>query len=284
MDRCEGNPLFIEEIVQALFEEGALAPNGATKVIKPLDTLKIPPTLQGVLASRIDRLPTGEKELLQTLAVIGRDFPLSLVRAVVHKSSDYVDEALNNLQLAEFIYEQPTEGDVGYIFKHALTQRVAHESLLLERRKDLHEQVGAAIEKLYGDSIEQHLARLANHYRQSRNVDKAVEFLQRAAEQASERSAVAEAETLLRDAIGILLAKPQSPQLNLQECELQIALGALLTSRGFAALEREQPLRRAYELSQHIGDVGKSLSVLFHLGQFYIMGGRLREARILAEA
>jgi len=283
IEKAEGNPFFIEEIVQSLFEEGALARNGAVRAAKPLGALKMPPTVQGVLTSRIDRLPTAEKELLQTLAVIGREFPLSLVRAVSQMSSDNLDRAINNLQLAEFIYEQPAAGDLEYSFKHALTQQVAHESLLLERRKDLHEQVGTAIEKLYGDSIEQHLARLANHYRQSRNVNKAIEFLRCAAEQASERSAVAEAETLLRDAIGILLARPQSPQLNLQECELQIALGALLTSRGFSALEREQALRRAYELSQHIGDVGKSLSVLFHLGQSYIMAGRLPEARTLAE-
>src|SRR5215472_4375063 len=100
-----------------------------------------------------------------------------------------------------------------------ISQQVAHESLLLERRKDLHEQVGAAIEELNSDSIEQHLAGLANHYRQSRNVDKAIEFLRRAAKQASERSAVSEAETQLRDAIGILLAKPQSTERNLHEFE-----------------------------------------------------------------
>src|SRR5262249_57172058 len=137
------------------------------------------------------RLPTREKELLQTLAVIGREFPLSLVRAVVHTSSDYLDQALSNLQLAEFIYEQPAPSEVGYIFKHALTKQVAHDSLLMERRKDLHEQVGNDIEKLYSDRIEQHLARLADHYRQSRNVDKAIAFLQRAAQQATDRSGVA---------------------------------------------------------------------------------------------
>jgi class 3 adenylate cyclase/tetratricopeptide (TPR) repeat protein len=284
IEKAEGNPLFIEEIVQSLFEEGALARNGSVRAAKPLAALKIPPTVQGVLASRIDRLPTAEKELLQTLAVIGREFSLSLVRAVSQMSWDNLDRAIKNLQLAEFIYEQPAAGDLEYSFKHALTQQVAQDSLLLERRKDLHEQVGTAIEKLYGDSIEQHLAKLANHYRQSRDVNKAIEFLRRAALQASERSAVAEAETLLRDAIGILLAKPQTPEQNLQECELQIALGALLTSRGFSVLEREQPLRRAYELSQHFGDVSNTFSALFHLGQFYIMGGRLREARTLAES
>jgi class 3 adenylate cyclase/tetratricopeptide (TPR) repeat protein len=282
-ERSEGNPLFMEEIVRALFEEGALVRNGALKVAKSLDTLKIPPTLQGVLASRIDRLPTAEKELLQTLAVIGREFPLSLVRAVVEKPWDDLAQALRNLQLAEFIYEHPAAGDVGYFFKHALTQQVAHESLLLERRKDLHEHVGAAIEKLYGDSIEQHAARLANHYRQSRNVDKAVEFLQRAAEQAAAQSAVVEAESLYHDAIGMLLARPQSRERDLHEFELQKHLGTLLRSRSIGALEREQPLRRAHELSQRIGDLRKTLEVLFHLGQFYIEHERFSEAKKLAE-
>ena len=283
LERSEGNPLFMEEIVQTLFEEGAVARNGALKVTRPLDTLKLPPTLPGVLASRIDRLPTGEKELLQTLAVIGREFPLSLVRAVVHTSSDYLDQALSNLQLAEFIYEQPAPSEVGYIFKHALTKQVAHDSLLMERRKDLHEQVGNAIEKLYGDRIEQHLARLADHYRQSRNVDKAIEFLQRAAQQASERSAVAEAESLYRGAIDTLLAKPQSRERDLHEFELQTALLALLISRGFGASEKEQPLRRAYELSQQIGDRRNTLYLLVQLGQFYIEQARFSEARELAE-
>jgi tetratricopeptide (TPR) repeat protein len=283
IERAEGNPLFMEEIVQALFEEGSLVRNGALKATKPLAALKIPSTVQGVLASRIDRLPAVEKELLQTLAVIGREFPLSLVRAVSHVSSDYLDRALHNLQLAEFIYEQPAEGDIKYFFKHALTLQVAHESLLLERRKDLHEQVGKAIETLYGDSIEQHLAGLANHYRQSRNIDKAIEFLQRTAEQAAERSAVVEAERLLRDAIGMLLAQPHSRERDLHEFELQSALIALLNTRSFGASEKEQPLRRAHELSEQIGDGRKTLYVLFQLGQLCIQQARLSEAKKLAE-
>jgi predicted ATPase len=284
IERAEGNPLFMEEIVQALLNEGALVRNGAIKATKPLAALKIPSTVQGVLASRIDRLPPTEKELLQTLAVIGREFPLSLVRAVSHMSSDYLDQAIDNLQLAEFIYEQPAEGDVEYIFKHTLTQQVAYESLLSARRKDLHEQVGSALEDLYGDSIDRHLAALANHYKQSRNVEKASEFLRRAAQQASERSAVAEAENLLRDALGILLAQPQSQERDLQELDLQMALGAIFTNRSFAASEQLEPLHRAYELSQGIGDVRKTRYVMFHLGQSLIQQGRLSEAKTFAEA
>ena len=105
-------------------------------------TLKIPPTVQGILAARIDRLPADAKDLLQTLAVIGREFPLSLIRAVVAKSDDELNRLLNDLQLGEFIYEQPAVGDTEYIFKHALTQEVAYNSVLIERRKQLHERIG----------------------------------------------------------------------------------------------------------------------------------------------
>ena len=83
LERTEGNPLFLEELIQALFDEGVLVRNGTVKLTRPLRQLKIPPTVQGILAARIDRLPPAEKELLQTLAVIGREFPLSLVRQVV---------------------------------------------------------------------------------------------------------------------------------------------------------------------------------------------------------
>ena len=108
IERTEGNPFFMEETVLELFEEGALKPNGAVKLTRSLNQLKIPLTVQAILASRIDRLPPKEKELLQTLAVIGREFPVSLVRAVL--GADDLDAMLDRLQLAEFIYEQPAPG------------------------------------------------------------------------------------------------------------------------------------------------------------------------------
>ncbi len=136
IDKTEGNPFFMEETVQVLFDEGALVRDGAAaKLTKPANALKIPPTVQGILAARIDRLPADAKELLQTLAVIGREFPISLIGAVVTKSDDELDRLLNDLQLGEFIYEQPAVANTEYIFKHALTQEVAYNSLLTERRK-----------------------------------------------------------------------------------------------------------------------------------------------------
>jgi predicted ATPase len=155
IERTEGTPFFMEEMVQVLLDEGALVRNGGMKLTKPLAELKIPPTVQAILAARIDRLPPDEKELLQTLAVIGREFPLSLVKRVVD-GADGADDDLNrklgDLQMAEFIYEQPAVGDLEYTFKHALTQEVAYNSLLVERRKLLHERAGQAPSRCSPDS------------------------------------------------------------------------------------------------------------------------------------
>jgi predicted ATPase len=146
--------------VQVLFDEGALVRDGnAVKLTRSLNTLKIPPTVQGILSARIDRLPAEAKDLLQTLAVIGRDFPLSLIREVVTRSDDGLNRLLNDLQLGEFIYEQPAVGDTEY----ALTQEVAYNSVLIERRQQLHERTAAALETLYTSSVEEHLAQLAHH-------------------------------------------------------------------------------------------------------------------------
>ncbi len=146
--KTEGNPFFMEEIVQALREEGVLArPDvGATGRL-PLPTdLHIPPTVQGVLAARIDRLPPEEKALLQTLAVIGKEFSLSLLKQVVNQPEDSLQHSLSHLRAAEFIYEQPAFPEPEYTFKHALTLDVAYNSLLVERRKVLHERTAQAIE------------------------------------------------------------------------------------------------------------------------------------------
>jgi predicted ATPase len=129
-EQTGGNPFFIEEIVQALFDEGALTRNGAVKVTRSLSQLRLPATVQGMLAARIGRLSAEPKELLQTLAVIGRESSLGLLRQVA-PPGDELERMLADLQAGEFIYEQPTTGDIEYVFKHALTQEVAYNELLI---------------------------------------------------------------------------------------------------------------------------------------------------------
>src|SRR5215469_16515476 len=136
---------------------------------------------------------------------------MSLIRAVVPKSDDELNRMLGELQLGEFIYEQPAMGDTQYIFKHALTQEVSHNSVLLERRRQLHERIGGAIEGVFAANLEDHLAELAHHYSRSAKQAKALEFLHRAGEQAIHRASYSEAETYLAAALEMVLTMPESP-------------------------------------------------------------------------
>jgi class 3 adenylate cyclase/tetratricopeptide (TPR) repeat protein len=260
IERTEGNPFFMEEIYQVLLDEGALVRNGVTRLIKLISELKIPPTVQGTLAARIDRLPADAKDLLQALSVIGRQFSMSLVRAVVPKSDDELERMLNSLQLSEFIYEQPAVGDTEFIFKHALTQEVASTSVLQERRKLMHERIGAAVEALYADRIEDHLANLARHYARSANPAKAVEYCLRACRQCVERASYADAVTHFETGLARLQELPDDARRAELELDLRIAsLESLITIKGYGSLEGEGSASRALELCRQTGTNWKDL-------------------------
>ena len=282
VERTEGTPFFMEEMVQALFDEGALVRNGVVKLTKALGELKIPPTVQGILAARIDRLPPDEKELLQTLAVIGREFALSLVRRVVDgKADDNLERMLGDLQMAEFIYEQPAVGDTEYIFKHALTQEVTYNSLLIERRKQLHERAGKALEALFAGQMEDHLDELAHHYNRSDNVDKAVEYLGRAGQRAAQRSAYVDAIRNLTAAIDLLLKLPDNPGRIQRELRLQLALGPALSAKGYTASDPERAYTRARELCEQLGDAPELFPTLWGLGTIVGLRGELERAHTI---
>ncbi len=284
IERTEGNPFFMEEIYQALIEQGALVRNGAVKLGKSMNAVKVPATVQGVIAARIDRLPAEQKELLQTLAVLGREFPFGLVRRVTLKSDDDLNRMLSELQLAEFIYEQPATGDTEYIFKHALTQEVAYNSVLVERRKLLHERAGEALESMFADQLEDHLDELAHHFSRSDNTAKAVEYLGRAGQQALQRSAYADALSNLSAAINLLQKLPDSPERIQREVLLQLAVGpASMAVKGLAAPETERAYTRARELSERLGDHPGLFHALLGLRVTLLVRGELRKASELAD-
>jgi len=269
IEKTEGNPLFIEEIVQALTEEGSLVRNGAVKLTRPLAALKVPPTVQDLIASRIDRLPAAEKELLQTLAVIGVEFTLSLAGEVTKKPDDQLNRLLNDLQLAELIYEQPAADDMGYIFKHALTHDVAYKSLLTERRRLLHERAGQAMEALYHERLDDHYHDLAHHFRRSDNAAKAVVYLRLAGEQSARRSAPSQAIVYLRDALDRIDALPPGDERDRAELAVQFALGSALGAESWAAPERVRAFERVSELAGRIGAGAEVFPALWHLAETY---------------
>jgi tetratricopeptide (TPR) repeat protein len=244
----------------------------------------VPTTVQAVLASRIDRLASGEKDLLQTLAVLGREFPLALVRNVVGTPTEELEGLLSRLQLSEFIYEQPAFPEVEYVFKHALTQEVAYNSVLGDRRKLLHGQAGAAIEALYANRLEDHLSELARHYERSGNTVKAIEYLERAGHQAISHASHAEAITFFASAVELLKSLPKSPERLKKELALQLGLGsALQPVKGFASPEVGQTFSRAFELCQQIEATPELFQVILGLTNFYYMRLELSRAHQLAE-
>jgi class 3 adenylate cyclase/uncharacterized protein YcbX len=177
IEKSSGTPFFMEEMVKALFDDGTLARDGNVILTKKLNELDIPSSVQAILAARIDRLPSNAKEILQTLAVIGKEFPVPLIVAVTGINPEQLAKHLKELQAGEFIYEKYVSGEKGYIFKSALTQDVAYKTLLVERRKVLHERIGTSIETVYINSIDNHISALAYHYGRSNNIDAGMQYL-----------------------------------------------------------------------------------------------------------
>jgi class 3 adenylate cyclase/tetratricopeptide (TPR) repeat protein len=299
IEKTEGNPFFMEEMIQVLLDEGALvreeapgtvAPN--VRLTKPLRELKIPPTVQAILAARIDRLPHAEKDLLQTLAVLGNAFPLRLVqkmmdtggRTAIGNHDDDLSSMLAKLQIAEFIYEQPGAGDVEYTFKHALTREVAYGTLLLERRRLLHERAGRSLETLYADSLDDHLADLGLHFQRAGKAMEAARYLRRAGILASAKSAFPEAIGHLTT--GLELVKTLLPGVERDRAEwdlLTVLTVCLSVTSGAGSKQRGDALMRMSELSEQFGDDARLFYVVASRSDFHGVRDELHRERELSE-
>ena len=193
--KAEGNPFFVEEIVRALIDAGAVVRDRSTgqcRATEQVESITIPDTIQGVIMARVDRLDEDVKDVLRTAAVIGRSFFYRVLRAVA-EADQVLDGRLAELQAVELIREKRGGPELEYIFKHALAQEATYESILLERRRALHGQVGEAIETIFGDRLEEFYGLLAYHYARAEAWEKAQEYLLKAADQAGRVAADAEA-------------------------------------------------------------------------------------------
>ena len=189
IEKSQGNPFFLEELIRAVIEEGNLQPD-----------MRVPDTIQGLLMARIDRLPEESKRLLQTASVLGREFSLSLLKRLWDET-DMLAPLLVELQRQGFLDERLSTVEPLYVFKHALTQEVAYNSLLMSHRQALHLAAGQALEKLYTDRPEEAYERLSYHYANTPEADKAVEYLTLFARKAMHGYALAEAVTALQEAL-----------------------------------------------------------------------------------
>jgi class 3 adenylate cyclase/tetratricopeptide (TPR) repeat protein len=283
-EKTEGNPFFMEETVQAMFESGVLIRNGKVSLAQPLGTIVIPDSVKGILAARIDRLAPSHKELLQILSIIGKEFPLGLVKRVVDKNEDVLAPMMAELQLGEFIYEQPAFPDIEYVFKHALTLEVAYGSVLNERRKLIHEKTANALEEMYAAQLEEHVPELAYHYSHGADLEKAIDYSHRAAQLASGQSAYDEAIERLTTATTMLLQLPESAQRDNREVRMLSFLGQMIAAaRGFSAPEMVELIARVDHLAKRIVDPETLYLVLYSQWMVAFAQGDLKRAEQLAQ-
>jgi len=202
--RAGGNPLFMEEFTGSLLENGSIEKQDKKYVLtKKISEIQVPDTIQGIIAARIDRVEESLKRIMQVASVIGREFAFSILQIITGMREELKSHLLN-LQGLEFIYEKQLFPELEYIFKHAITQEVAYNSLLIKRRREIHEKIGNAIEALYMARLEEFYEILAYHYQRSDNREKAAEYLIMAAKKAAYRFASEEAMAFSEEALKIL--------------------------------------------------------------------------------
>jgi class 3 adenylate cyclase/tetratricopeptide (TPR) repeat protein len=195
LKKTEGNPFFIEEVIRGLIAEGTLvkdARDGSWRLARPVAALALPDTIQGVIVARLDRLEEGVKRVLKLAAVIGRSFFLRILQAIA-EAGDAVESGLAQLEHAELIRVRQQVPELEYIFKHALVQEAAYESILAERRRAIHRSVAEAIERLFAERLEEFASLLAYHYARAEGWEQAQAYLFKAGDQAGRMAADAEA-------------------------------------------------------------------------------------------
>ncbi len=271
--RTEGNPFFLEESVRTLVETKALAGEpGSYRLAREVYTIQVPPTVQAVLAARIDRLPVEAKRLLQAAAVIGTDVPLALVQAITELPEDMLRRHLTQLQAAEFIYEISLFPSVEYTFKHALTHDVAYSTLLQERRRALHARIVAAIEHLHADRLAEQVERLAHHALRGEVWDKAVAYLRQAGAKAAARAANREAVILFEQSLVAVQHLPEGRKTTEQAIDLRLDLRPPLLQLG--QLERVLALSQEAEaMAEKLGDEQRLARVYTYLINYYYLKG-----------
>jgi len=212
LGKAAGNPFFIEELTHSLLENGSIQKKDHQYSLsrRPSD-IQVPDTIQGIIAARIDRLDESLKRTMHVASVIGREFAFRILQAIMEMKEELKSHLLN-LQGLEFIYEKRLFPELEYIFKHALIQEVAYNSLLLKRRKEIHEKIGGAIEEIYPDRLEEFYEMLAYHYSRSDDLDKACQYLKLSGSKAVRSYSNLEAFRFYKDAIAILKQKLETEQ------------------------------------------------------------------------
>jgi TOMM system kinase/cyclase fusion protein len=282
--KTDGVPLFVEELTKMVLESGLLQEREDHYALAgPLPPLAIPATLHDSLMARLDRLATV-KAMAQLAATLGREFSYELLQAVSPWDEGALQHGLHQLVAAEFLYQRGVPPQATYLFKHALIQDAAYQSLLRSTRQQYHQRIAQVLEARFPEVCATQPELLAQRYTEAGFPVQAIPYWQQAGQRAVERSANAEAISHLTKGLELLPTLPDTPERAQQELDMLTILGpALIDTRGQAAPEVLQAYARAREICQQVGETPQLFQVLRGLWLFYMLRLELRTAQELAE-
>jgi len=266
LNKTEGVPFFIEEFIKSLKDLEVIEREGnSCRLVKDIQAVSIPAKVQDVIMARVDTLSEMAKGLLQTGSVIGREFSHELIKQITEIQEGELMSNLSVLKDSELLYERGIYPESRYIFKHALTQEVAYNSLLLKQRQEIHGKIGIVLEDLYQEHIEENSDALAYHYTLSNYKDKALEYLDLANYKAQKVCAMVEAKAYFDEAMKVIDAMPDT-----KENKEQRIFFLLKQSMVFTLLFKFTDYR---DLLTRYEPIVEELGTQQFLGQFHICLG-----------
>jgi predicted ATPase/class 3 adenylate cyclase len=282
--RTDGVPLFVEELTKTVLEGGLLRDAGDRyELIGPLPPLAIPSSLKDSLMARLDRL-APVKEVAQTAAVIGREFPYKLLAAASPLPEGQLSAALERLEASELIFRRGAPPDATYTFKHALVQDAAYQTLLRSRLQQLHVRIAEVLRQHFPDTEEAEPEILAHHFTEGGLVTEAIDYWRKAGQRAMARSALPEAIAHLSKGLELVQALDDTPVEQRQELGLQLALAsAFVAAQGVSAPQVGAAYARARELCDQLGDVPQWFAVRYGQCIFHLYRAELNQSRESAE-
>ena len=272
LNRASGNPLFMEEFTHTLLENGSIQKKDHQYVLSTkASDIQVPDTIQGIIAARMDRLEENLKRTMQVASVIGREFAYRILQTITGMREE-LKSYLLNLQGLEFIYEKSLFPELEYIFRHTLTQEVAYNSLLLKRRKEIHERIGQAIEELYPDRLEEFYEMLAHHYSRSENLEKAYQYLKLSGDKAQRSYSNWEAFRFYRNAIDVLNQLPQTEENRRRGIEVRLWMEGPMKVLAYPE-DSLQVLEEGERLSKELGNERSLATFYSSIGLCYSFKG-----------
>ena len=271
-NKAEGNPFYLEEVINSLIETDTLIKDkDCWQLTRDLTEKDIPSTVQGVISARLDRLERETKRILQEASVIGRAFLYEILQRI-SDLKEYIDKSLMNLERLDLIKTRSLQPELEYIFKHALTQEVVYNGLLMKERRLIHEKIGLVMEGLFQDHLPEFYETLAYHYSQSDNFQKACEYLKLSGEKAAKNYAHNEAIRFYKEALRMLDAQPESLGNNKEKMNMHIMMRVPLMYLFYPEGSLEI-LQNGEKLAQELGDEEGLVHMQFTLGLYNTLHG-----------